>query len=64
MQLPAHIGVAEFDALHGDTAAWRGLMESPAREHGVHDAAAVRQETASSELARARAVRCSRDGAR
>lgn len=32
--LPARIGVAEFDALHDDPAAWRDVMSSIAGEHG------------------------------
>ncbi len=45
MQLPADIDVAAFDALHDDPAAWRGVIESLAREHGAPDAADVRQQT-------------------
>ena len=33
--LPARIGVAEFDALHDDPAAWREVMVSIAAEHGA-----------------------------
>lgn len=33
--LSAHIGVAEFDALHDDPAAWREVMVSIAAEHGA-----------------------------
>ena len=32
--LPARMGVAEFNALHDDTAAWRDVMVSIAAEHG------------------------------
>lgn len=47
--LPADIGVAEFDALHDDPAAWRAAIEALAFEHGA-PAAAVRQETAGTVL--------------
>lgn len=50
MKLPADIGAAAFDALHDDPAAWRGVVESLAREQGATDTTPVRQETAGTVL--------------
>lgn len=43
--LPPQIGVAEFDALHDDAAAWRPVMESIAAEHGTGSLRQMEQGT-------------------
>ncbi len=50
MKLPADIGVAAFDTLHDDPAAWRSVIESLARELGATDSTPVQQETAGTVL--------------
>ncbi|MCW5636055.1 MAG: aminoglycoside 3'-phosphotransferase/choline kinase family protein [Rubrivivax sp.] len=45
MALPADPDPRAFDALHDDPAAWRDVVESMARALGVHDMAAVQQES-------------------
>jgi hygromycin-B 7''-O-kinase len=50
MKLPADIGVAAFDRLHDEPAAWRGVIESLARELGASETAPVQQETAGTVL--------------